>query len=190
MLVPAAVEELDEAHAALGQPAGEQAVGGEGAGLAGVGAVQLEDVAGSFERSVSSGTEVCMRNAISYCAMRVAISGSPILVELGCRSASPGRRALRARVRASMPVGIREVEHRIADRAELDALVPGGQEAAAPEPVVERLVVRLPVPCEISTTNAGRSCSRCPGRRRARSRCSAGRRAGAGLEERDGRDRG
>ena len=31
VLVPAAVEELDEAHAALGQPARQQAVGGEGA---------------------------------------------------------------------------------------------------------------------------------------------------------------
>ena len=29
----------------------------------------------SFDRSVNSGTDVCMRNAISYCAMRVLISG-------------------------------------------------------------------------------------------------------------------
>ena len=34
-------------------------------------------LSGSFERSVSSGTEVCIRNAISYCAIRVEISGSP-----------------------------------------------------------------------------------------------------------------
>ena len=34
-------------------------------------------LAGSFERSVSSGTEDCIRNAISYCAMRVRVSGSP-----------------------------------------------------------------------------------------------------------------
>ena len=33
--------------------------------------------AGSFERSVSSGTEACIRNAISYCAMRTCVSGSP-----------------------------------------------------------------------------------------------------------------
>ena len=31
---------------------------------------------GSFEMSVSSGTEVCMRKAISYCAIRVWVSGS------------------------------------------------------------------------------------------------------------------
>src|SRR5712692_8990080 len=32
---------------------------------------------GSFDRSNKSGTDVCIRNAISYCEMRVAISGSP-----------------------------------------------------------------------------------------------------------------
>ena len=47
-------------------------------GLRDVGAVQVEDVlAARSDRSVSSGTEVCMRKAISYWAMRVAISGSP-----------------------------------------------------------------------------------------------------------------
>ena len=33
MLVPAAMEELHEADAALDQPAGQQAIGGEGAGV-------------------------------------------------------------------------------------------------------------------------------------------------------------
>ena len=32
---------------------------------------------GSRDVSINSGTAVCMRKAISYCAMRVAISGSP-----------------------------------------------------------------------------------------------------------------
>jgi len=32
---------------------------------------------GSFDRSASSGTELCIRYAISYCAIRVSISGSP-----------------------------------------------------------------------------------------------------------------
>ena len=31
----------------------------------------------SFERSVSSGTDACMRNASSYCAIRVKVSGCP-----------------------------------------------------------------------------------------------------------------
>ena len=46
MLVPAHVEELDEAHAALDQPAGQQAVAGVGARLANVGAVQIQNVLG------------------------------------------------------------------------------------------------------------------------------------------------
>ena len=43
VVVPVAVIELDEAHAALGQPPGQQAVGGEGA-VAALGAVQVEDL--------------------------------------------------------------------------------------------------------------------------------------------------
>ena len=54
MLVPAAVEELDEAHAPFGQPARQQAVGGEGPGLARVGAVQVEDVVGLAARGRSA----------------------------------------------------------------------------------------------------------------------------------------
>ena len=44
MVVPAAVEELDEAHVALGHPAGEQAVAGERAALVHLRPVQVEDV--------------------------------------------------------------------------------------------------------------------------------------------------
>ena len=54
------------------------------------------------DRSVSSGTLVCMRNAISYCAMRVCVSGSPsssklLLVQLAERveHARGGRRRRR-----------------------------------------------------------------------------------------------
>jgi hypothetical protein len=54
------VVELDEAHAALDQPAGEEAVVGEG-GLAGFRAVEVERGLGSPERSISSGALVCMR---------------------------------------------------------------------------------------------------------------------------------
>ncbi len=62
VLVPAAVEELDEPHAALGQPAGQQAVGGERPGLARRrGRTGRRSCSGSLERSVSSGTEVCIR---------------------------------------------------------------------------------------------------------------------------------
>ena len=62
VLVPAHVIELDESHAALGQPAGQQAIGGVAAGLVHVGAVQVEDrlAARSTGRSARART-ACMR---------------------------------------------------------------------------------------------------------------------------------
>ena len=45
-----------------------------------------------------------------------------------------------ARVAASTPVGVRQVQHRVAGRAELHALILRRQEAAAPQAVVERLI--------------------------------------------------
>ena len=45
-MVPAGMIELDEPDVALGQAAGQQAVGREGPRLAGVGAVEVEDVVG------------------------------------------------------------------------------------------------------------------------------------------------
>ena len=81
VVVPVAVIELDEAHAALGQPPGQQAVGRERAVAA------LACRTGRASPSARStgpsgpGTLVCMRNAISYwrCAWR-----------------SPGRRPCRS----------------------------------------------------------------------------------------------
>ena len=62
VLVPAHVEELDEAHAALGQPPGQQAVGGKRARLARRrGRTSRTRRPARCETSVSSGTEVCMR---------------------------------------------------------------------------------------------------------------------------------
>ena len=76
VVVPVLVVELDEAHAALGQPAGEQAVRGERS-VARLAAVEFADrAAARSAMSISSGTLACILNAISYCAMRVAISGS------------------------------------------------------------------------------------------------------------------
>ena len=78
VLVPAGVHELHEPHAPLEQPAGDQAVVGERALAAGRRARSASSVGfGSFEKSTRSGTLVCIRNAISYWAMRVSISGSP-----------------------------------------------------------------------------------------------------------------
>ena len=67
MLVPAAVEDLHEADAALDQPAGQQRSCGERARLVDVGAVQVEDVLAARSRGRSArGRDVCIRKAISY----------------------------------------------------------------------------------------------------------------------------
>ena len=71
MLVPAAMEDLNEPHAALGQPPGQEAAASKGPRCVHVRTVQLEECLGSLEMSISSGTEVCMRKAISYWAIRV-----------------------------------------------------------------------------------------------------------------------
>ena len=100
---------------------------------------------GSFEMSISSGTEVCIRKAISYWAIRAWVSGSAIDSYsrwLSRLMASSERR----RVAASTPGGIRQEEHRIALRAEGHSLVLAGQEARGPEPVVQSLGGRLARP--------------------------------------------
>jgi hypothetical protein len=119
-------------------------------------AVELIGGFGLAGRSVSSGTEACMRKAISYCWMRVWISGSPTSEKEGWLSAlrpSSMRGAFRGRRR-----GVLEVEHRIAERAEGDAGVLAGQETGAPQAGGDRLDVgvgELWVAC--STTKVGRS---------------------------------
>ena len=76
VMIPVFMVELDETHAALGQPAGEQAVGGERA-VARAGSRRARaSVRLSPRTSISSGTLACIRNAISYWTTRVAISGS------------------------------------------------------------------------------------------------------------------
>ena len=99
VVVPAGMIELDEPDAALGQPPGQQAVGRERARLAGVGAVKLEDVFGlASSRFITSGTEVCIRYAISYWAIRAWIAGSSVArtpsgaARAGGRASCGGRR--------------------------------------------------------------------------------------------------
>ena len=131
VLVPGLVEELHEADAALDEAAGEQAVVGERR-LAGLGAVHRRaSPSARCEMSISSGALDCMRKAISNELIRVAISGSPTasrrhLVE---RAERVERVALQLGVDAGR---VGEVEDRVALAAERDALVDGGQEAAAP----------------------------------------------------------
>ena len=139
VLVPAHVIELDEPHAALGQAAGQQAVGGEAAGLLDVGAVQVEDrlrlarqVGQLGHRRLHAVGQLVLGDAGDD--LRVAGLGVVQVVERGdVVEHLPPRRP-----RAAGRVG--EVEHRLLAAAELDALIARRQEAAAPEAVVERLV--------------------------------------------------
>ena len=131
VLVPGLVEDLHEPHAALDQPAGQQAVVGERR-LARLGAVHVEDVlAARWPMSITSGALDCMRKAISNELIRVAISGSPTASSRSRFRAADGveRVALQLAVDAAR---VGEVQHRVAAGAELDALVDGRQEAAAP----------------------------------------------------------
>ena len=85
VVVPVAVVELHETHAALDEAPRQQAVGGEAA-VERRDSVRRAHVRGLARQVVSSGTLVCMRNAISYCARRAATSGSS--THCGCDSVS------------------------------------------------------------------------------------------------------
>ena len=105
VLVPAAVEELDEAHAALDETAGQEAVGGVGARLADLGAVE-SNVArarsrgrSARARTLASGTP--SRTARSACE----ISGSPMLVELHLVELRQVVEHAPARLASSSPAG-------------------------------------------------------------------------------------
>ena len=85
-----------------------------------------------------------MRNAISYCAMRVVISGSSTASSSIWFSFS---QILQKSRRAALvePRRIREVQHRIAHRPQLDALIPAREGSPLPHTRVRRLVAPLPV---------------------------------------------
>ena len=61
VVVPAGVIELNEPHVALGQPSGQQAVGGKRPRLAESGPYSSKMWSGSSADPVTSGTEVCIR---------------------------------------------------------------------------------------------------------------------------------
>ena len=62
-------------------------------------------LSGSLERSVNSGTELCIRNAISYCSIRDRVSGSPIC-RCWSRFISASESSIRRRIRLGTPSGL------------------------------------------------------------------------------------
>ena len=137
MAVPVGVVELDEAHAALDQAAGEQAVAGE-RGLAGVDAVQVEGRLG-FAADVDE-----LRRARLHAVGHLV--GLDARLDLGVAG---GDEALQvelahgaedALLAGGVDAGRRaQVEDGLALAAQRHALVGGGQEAAAP---VDRAAAR------------------------------------------------
>ena len=114
MLVPAAMEDLDEPHVRVRPSAGPAGSWRRTCpASARRGRTCRARAAARRQMSVSSGTDVCMRNAISYCAMRACVSGSPTsrnVRSFKCASES----SMRRRVAALTPGGIRQKQHRVA----------------------------------------------------------------------------
>ena len=138
VLVPAPMVELDEAHAALGQSARQQAVVGIRARAAGVLAVEVEHrlrlagQVGEFRhRALHLERHLVLRDARDDFGIAVLLE--LLAVELGQRVEEGAPLVARNAGR------IGQIQDRVADRAELDPLVARRQEARAPEPVVQRL---------------------------------------------------
>ena len=139
VMVPVAVVELDEPHAALGQPPGQQAVGRERA----VAALRCRTGRRMCLRLVATGRSAPARWSASGTPSRRRRSAwrSPDRRRPRSRSdRAPGRhRPRRAGGRRCVPLGSAHVEHRVALGVEPDALEPAGQEAAVPLPRGDRL---------------------------------------------------
>jgi hypothetical protein len=78
MDVPPAVIDLDEPDAALDEPPCHERRVRKRAGLPGFVAPPREGALGLAGKIGISGTEDCMRKAISYCEIRTRVSGLPI----------------------------------------------------------------------------------------------------------------
>ncbi len=76
-----------------------------------------------------------MANAISYCEMRVLISGSPTCGDIRSGSASPSASSMSRRAFAINARRIIDVKNRIAFGAQAHAGVFRGQKACAPQGV-------------------------------------------------------
>ena len=157
VLVPAAVEQLHEPHAALTILLASRQFRAKPPLTPLSSTPYIARISFvSFDKSVSPGTDVCIRNAISYWAIRVSISGSPRLPD--GQFVQLAHAVQHGAARGGIDTRrIGQVQHGIALAAEPNALMFAGQEAAAPQPRKDRLVGLVSAPCEIMTTKHGRS---------------------------------
>ena len=182
------MEKLDETHAALGQPPGQQTIGGEGARLARVGTVQRRRRASAPStgpstpaRSSASGRPFVLRDARAD--LRVAG-----LFHAASGSAAPRSSRNRRRVAASTPGGLDKEQHRVAGRAKLDALVSATAESRCPRGgrrAADRRGCRCPATPARRTPAVAVLAAQAVGQPGAHARPA--RQLGAGLEEGDGR---
>lgn len=141
VVVPAAMEELNEADAALGHAAGEEAVAGEGAGFLDFGAVELFVeffvFAGEVGKLGDGGLHAEGHFLLGDGGLDFGVAdfGELFLVELGDEIEH-----LVAGF-ATDAFGVGKEENGIAGGLEGDALVLGGEEAGAPKAGVEALDV-------------------------------------------------
>ena len=138
VLVPTAVEELDEADVAFEQAAGQQAVGRIGARAGDLGAVGRQGLAGFLGdvgqlRHRGLHAEGHLVGLHAGDGLGVADLLGPLLVE-GGQVVQQGAALL-----AVDGGRVLQVEHGVGARTQADALVAGRQEAAAPEAREDRL---------------------------------------------------
>ena len=155
VMVPVAMVELDEPHAALGQAAGQQAVGARTSRRR----PSCRTCPGcAWARS--TGRSARARWSASGTPSRRRRSGWRSRGRRRFRSRSNRargrRRPRRAGGRRSIPCGPADVENRVALGVEPHALEPAGQEAAVPLPRGDRLGL-AEVAVEVRTTKPGRS---------------------------------
>ena len=141
VVIPAHVEELDEADVAFAEATGQEAVRGVGARALHVGTVEIEHMLGFLRQIEQLGhaglhAEGHLVLGDSGLDLRVAEDTVALVVKGGELV------ELFAADFTRDTFGILEVEDAFAFIAELYPLEFGGQEARTPESVVERLVVR------------------------------------------------
>lgn len=156
MLIPSAVHELDEAHAAFEQPPGDEAVVGKGALGQRVGAVALDDVfglAGEIEQVRHAGLHL-----VGHFVLRDARVDLRVAVVREVRGVHRLEVVEQGAALLAAHAGrVVEVGHERAGVAEAHALVAARQKAAAPVVVEESWPQVLPLSDEVMATNAGRS---------------------------------
>jgi hypothetical protein len=136
------MEELNEPHAALGKSPRQQAVRGVGARLAGLRPVEIEDVlvlVGKVDQFWHCALHAKGQFVLSDARGDLGVTR---LRELDLVEQGQFVEHLAARIRRKAH-GIREKQHGVALRAKLDTLIRGGQEAATPQAIVERLIIRV-----------------------------------------------